>query len=382
MIGLSILGATGSIGQSALEIVRRHPDTYAVQAMTCARNIEKILPLIREFQPQAVAVLDGETALALSRQITGGCKPEILVGSAGFMAAAAWDTADITLLAMVGAAGLEPALAAINAGKKIALANKETLVMAGEIVMSLAREKGVDILPVDSEHSAIFQCLAGNREKDLKKVFLTASGGPFTRTPFSQFSRITREDALNHPNWSMGPKITIDSATLMNKGLELIEAMHLFNLPAQQIEVVVHPQSIVHSMVGYADGSVIAQMGIPDMRQAIGYAFSYPRRMDLGLDFPDFTAMQGLTFMAPDLEKFPSLAMAFEAGQQGGTLPAVMNAANEVVVQAFLEKRLGFLDIFHIISKVMGQHRRIDNPDLSGIIEADCWARETAASLI
>ncbi len=382
MIGLSILGATGSIGGSALEIVRRHKDTYAVRAMTCARNIDAFAPLIQEFQPEMVAVLDGDTAMALSRCLKGQCRPEILAGEAGFKAAAAWDSADITLLAMVGAAGLEPALAAIAAQKKIALANKETLVMAGEIVMAEALARDVDILPVDSEHSAIFQCIAGNRERDLKKVFLTASGGPFTQTPFSQFSTITRDDALNHPNWSMGPKITIDSATLMNKGLEVIEAMHLFQLPPEKIEVVVHPQSIVHSMVGFADGAVMAQMGVPDMRQAIGYAFSFPKRLDIGVDFPDFTALSGLTFDRPDLEKFPSLEVAFEAGRQGGTLPAVMNAANEVVVQAFLENRLGFLDIFRIISTVMGRHRRIDNPDLSGIIEADCWARENAASLI
>ena len=382
MIGLSILGATGSIGLSALEIVRRHKEIYAARALTCARNIDTLIPLIDEFRPEMVAVLDAETADRLSRSLKGSHRPEIHVGTEGYKNAAAWDSSQTTLLAMVGAAGLEPALAAIEARKKIALANKETLVMAGEIVMDLAAQRGVEILPVDSEHSAIFQCLAGNREKDLKTVFLTASGGPFSRIPYSEFKNITKADALNHPNWSMGPKITIDSATLMNKGLEVIEAMHLFQLPAEQIQVVIHRQSIVHSMVGFCDGSVMAQLGVPDMRQAIGYAFSFPKRLDIGVEFPDFTRLAGLTFDAPDLEKFPSLEMAFEAGRQGGTLPAVMNAANEVAVQAFLENRLRFLDIFHVVSSVMGAHGRIDKPDLSGIIEADCWAREKAASLI
>lgn len=379
---LSILGSTGSIGTSALDVVRMYPDLFNVKVLTAGNNIGLLARQIDEFAPEMVAVLDEEKAFALARSLTGNCKPEIVCGESAYVTAAAWASADLVLLAMVGAAGLKPALAAIEAKKQIGLANKETLVMAGEIVMEKARANGVDILPVDSEHSAIFQCLRGNRTKDFKRIFLTASGGPFRRRPLEDFSRITLEEALNHPTWNMGHKITIDSATLMNKGLEVIEAVHLFGVSPDEIQVLVHPQSIVHSMVGFKDGSVMAQMGVPDMKAAIAYALSQPGRLDLGTDFPDFAALRSLTFDPPDMDKFPSLTFAFEACKQKGTLPAVMNAANEVAVQAFLEKRIGFLGIFNIISSTMGLHRRIDNPDLSGIIEADHWARETAKSLI
>ncbi|MCG8689399.1 MAG: 1-deoxy-D-xylulose-5-phosphate reductoisomerase, partial [Desulfobacterales bacterium] len=337
---------------------------------------------IDEFRPEMVAVLDEDKALELTGLLTGNCRPEVRFGESGYSAAAAWKTADTVLLAMVGAAGLAPALAAIDSEKQIALANKETLVMAGEIVMALARDKGVNILPVDSEHSAIFQCLMGNRERDLKRIFLTASGGPFREWPAEEFPRITREDALNHPNWSMGCKISIDSATLMNKGLELIEAVHLFGISHDEIEVLVHPQSIVHSMVGYTDGGIIAQMGVPDMKQAIAFALSQPDRLDTGLDFPDFCGLQSLTFYPPDPDRFPSLEFAREAARRKGTLPAVMNAVNEVAVAAFLDRRIPFTDIFRTISTVMERHACIDNPDLTVIIEADQWARETAESLI
>ena len=379
---LSILGSTGSIGSSALDVVRMYPNLFNVKVLTAANNIALLVRQIEEFEPEMVAVLDETKAFELARSLTGNCKPEILYGESGYVTAAAWESVDFVLLAMVGAAGLKPALAAIEAKKQIGLANKETLVMAGEIVMEKARANGVDILPVDSEHSAIFQCLRGNETKDFKRIFLTASGGPFRHRPRKDFSSITLADALNHPTWNMGHKITIDSATLMNKGLEVIEAVHLFGVSPDEIQVLVHPQSIVHSMVGFKDGSVIAQMGVPDMKSAIAYALSQPARLDLGTDFPDFTALGSLTFDPPDVDKFPSLAFAFEACKQKGTLPAVMNAANEVAVQAFLAQRIGFLDIFNIISSTMGLHRRIDNPDLSGIIEADHWARETAKSLI
>jgi 1-deoxy-D-xylulose-5-phosphate reductoisomerase len=379
---LGILGSTGSIGTSALDVVRMYPDLFKIKVLTAANNIGRLVQQIEEFKPEMVAVLDETKAFELARSLTGNCKPEILYGESGYVAAAAWASADLVLLAMVGAAGLKPALAAIEARKEIGLANKETLVMAGEIVMEKARANGVDILPVDSEHSAIFQCLRGNRTKDFKHIFLTASGGPFRNRPREDFSRITLADALNHPTWNMGHKITIDSATLMNKGLEVIEAVHLFGVAPHEIQVLVHPQSIVHSMVGFKDGSVIAQMGVPDMKAAIAYALSQPARLDLGTDFPDFTALRSLTFDPPDVDKFPSLTFAFEACRQKGTLPAVMNAANEVAVQAFLEQRIDFLGIFNLISSTMGRHRRIDNPDLSGIIEADHWARETANSLI
>lgn len=379
---LSILGSTGSIGTSALDVVRMYPNLFDVKVLTAANNIALLVRQIEEFEPEMVAVLDETKAFELARSLTGNCKPEILYGESGYVTAAAWESADFVLLAMVGAAGLTPALAAIEAKKQIGLANKETLVMAGQIVMEKARANGVEILPVDSEHSAIFQCLRGNETKDFKRIFLTASGGPFRHRSRESFSSITLADALNHPTWNMGHKITIDSATLMNKGLEVIEAVHLFGVAPDEIEVLVHPQSIVHSMVGFKDGSVIAQMGVPDMKAAIAYALSQPVRLDLGTVFPDFTALGSLTFDPPDVDKFPSLGFAFEACKQKGTLPAVMNAANEVAVQAFLAQRIGFLGIFNIISNTMGLHRRIDNPDLSGIIEADQWARETAKSLI
>jgi 1-deoxy-D-xylulose-5-phosphate reductoisomerase len=382
MKNLSISGATGSIGTTALDIVRMHPDRFRVTAMSAGSNIDLFACLIEEFKPQMACVLDSEKAFALEKKLTGKYKPEIVFGDEGYCLAAAFDNADMTLLAMVGAAGLKPALAAIESGKDIALANKETLVMAGAIVMEAARRNNVSVLPVDSEHSAIFQCLQGNRQKDLKTIFLTASGGPFKNTPHDRFASIKVEDALNHPNWDMGKKITIDSATLMNKGLEIIEAVHLFNVDPDDIKVVIHSQSIIHSMVGFKDGTIMAQMGLPDMKAAISYAFSGPERLDLEMDFPDFFDLESLMFEKPDTGKFPSLLFAFEACRQKGTMPAVFNAANEVAVQAFLEKRIGFQDIFRLVSETMDAHTCIDNPDLSGIMEADCWARGKAQSLI
>lgn len=379
---LSILGSTGSIGTSALDIVRMHPDLFKVKALTGADNIELLARQIEEFQPELVSVLDETKALELTRMLNSGYRPEIMFGDTGYIEAASFKDSDTVLLAMVGATGLKPALAAIEAEKQIALANKETLVMAGELVMAKASEKDVSILPVDSEHSAIFQCLKANLKKDLKTIFLTGSGGPFRETPFDEFKNISLKQALNHPTWNMGHKITIDSATLMNKALEIIEAVHLFDVTHKEIQVLIHPQSIVHSMVGYKDGSIMAQMGQPDMKAAIAYAMSEPDRIDLHMDFPDFAKLNSLTFENPDTQKFPSLLFAYEACRQKGTVPAVMNAANEVAVKAFLEKRIGFSDIFKLISRTMQFHTRIDNPDLSSIIEADYWARDKAQSLI
>lgn len=359
-----------------------HPDKFRVKCLACATNIDLLATQIKAFKPAMVAVLDQQHADRLAKRLSGGFCPEILWGDSGFMAAAQWADTDMVLAAMVGAAGLAPALAAIDARKQLALANKETLVMAGDIVMARAREKGVDILPVDSEHCAIFQCLQGNQKRDLKKIFLTASGGPFKNLSHDRFKTITPAQALDHPTWNMGAKISIDSATLMNKALEVIEAVRLFDVSVDQIQVLIHPQSIVHSMVGFKDGGVMAQLGKPDMMHAIAYAFSYPDRMDLNLNFPDFASMDGLTFDAPDTKRFPSLGFAYEACRRGGTLPAVMNAANEAAVDAFLRERIGFSDIFTLISEVMDAHTCIDNPELSGIIEADCWAREKAQSLI
>ncbi|WP_320040981.1 1-deoxy-D-xylulose-5-phosphate reductoisomerase [uncultured Desulfobacter sp.] len=382
MKSLTILGSTGSIGTSALKVVGMHPDKFSIKSLTCATNIDLLVAQITQFQPDMVAVLNEQSADRLSKMLSGRFCPEILWGEAGFIAAAQWADSDMVLAAMVGAAGLAPALAAIDAGKQLALANKETLVMAGDIVMARAREKGVDILPVDSEHCAIFQCLQGNRKRDLKKIFLTASGGPFRDLAYDQFRQITPAQALDHPTWDMGAKISIDSATLMNKALEVIEAVRLFDVSVDQIQVIIHPQSIVHSMVGFKDGGIMAQLGKPDMMHAIAYAFSYPERVNLDLNFPDFAGMSGLTFDDPDTKRFPSLGFACEACRRGGTLPAVMNAANEIVVDAFLKEHIGFPDIFTLIREVMDAHTCIDNPELSGIIEADLWAREKTQSLV
>jgi 1-deoxy-D-xylulose-5-phosphate reductoisomerase len=378
---LSILGSTGSIGTNALDIVRMHPEHFKISALTAAKNMDLLARQIEEFQPEFISVLDEAKAFELSKLLKGKDKPEIVFGESGFIEAASLNSCDTVLLAMVGAAGLKPALAAIEAKKNIALANKETLVMAGEIVMAKAKENSVSILPVDSEHSAIFQCLKGNLQKNLKKIFLTASGGPFRQRSFETFNEITLKDALNHPTWSMGNKITIDSATMMNKGLEIIEAVHLFDVSHELIDVLIHPQSIIHSMVGFQDGSIMAQMGQPDMKGAISYALSEPKRLNLHMDFPSFTDIHSLTFEKPDTKKFPSLLFAFEACKKKGTMPAVMNAANEKAVEAFLEKRINFLDIFKLISKTMEDHTCIDNPDLSSIIKADLWARDKVKSL-
>ncbi len=382
MKNLAILGSTGSIGQRALDIAAMHPDRFKVRVLTAAGNIELLARQIAAFLPKTVAVIDENRADQLKACLKNQYIPEIMYGEQGYMLAAAHEEVDTVLLAMVGAAGLMPALAAIEAKKSIALANKETLVMAGQLVMARARENNVRILPVDSEHSAIFQCLQGHRDIDVKTIFLTASGGPFRQTSFSDFDTITPAGALDHPTWNMGSKITIDSATLMNKGLEIIEAVHLFGIAESRIQVVIHPESIVHSMVGFRDGSIIAQMGEPDMMGAIAYALSWPERLDIQMPFPDFFSLKCLTFEKPDTVKFPSLEFACEACRKKGTLPAVMNAANEEAVGAFLEHRIGFKDIFRIISHCMEYHHLIDNPDLSGIIEADRWARQTANFLI
>ena len=379
---LSILGSTGSIGQSALGVVARHPHRFNVRILAAANNVSLLAQQISIFHPDMVVVLTRERARELKDLMPDPSSVEILWGEEGYLVAASHGMVDTVLLAMVGAAGLMPALAAIDAQKQVALANKETLVMAGDIVMARAAEKQVTIYPVDSEHSAIFQCLEGNRKRDFRKIFLTASGGPFREVPLEKFAGLTPRDALSHPTWDMGAKISIDSATLMNKALEIIEAVHLFDLSPDQVEVVVHPQSIVHSMVGFADGTVMAQMGLPDMKTAISYALSWPERLDLGLEFPDFPDLTGLFFEAPDRRRFPSIDFAFKALEAGGTLPGVMNAANEVAVDAFLNHRIGFLDIFHIIETTMDRHDVVTSPGVSDIVAADLWARERAGAMI
>ena len=379
---LSILGSTGSIGRNVLRIVEMFPQRFSVKALAARSNTDLLAKQIGQFSPELAVVYDRDTLQQLKRKLAKGTGVEVLCDDEGYRTAATADGVDIVITAVVGAAGLMPTLAAIEAGKTIALANKETLVMAGEIVTRKAAQKGVQILPVDSEHSAIFQCLQGHRKADLAKILLTASGGPFLNLPISQFSNISKAQALNHPNWDMGPKITIDSATLMNKGLEVLEARSLFEVSEDKIEVVIHPQSVIHSMVAYQDGSVIAQLGIPDMKTAIAYALSFPERLPLHQPLPDFSGEQELTFQKPDLEKFPCLALAFEACKVGKTLPAVLNAANEVAVNAFLNEEIFFNDIARIVASTMEAHTLEANPRLEDIIDADRQARIKAADLI
>ncbi len=379
---LTVLGSTGSIGQNTLDIAGKFPDEFRVKALAAKSKVEILAHQIERFRPEMAVVYHAEYAAQLKRLLDPKIDVEILYGEKGYCAAAALDSADTVVSAMVGAAGLKPTLAAIEAHKTVALANKETLVMAGEIVMQKAAQNKVAILPIDSEHSAIFQCLLGNRKQDLHKILLTASGGPFFNVPKEDFNTLTVEKALKHPNWSMGPKITIDSATLMNKGLEVIEAKHLFGVCEDRIEVVIHRQSVIHSMVSFKDGSIMAQLGIPDMRTAIAFALAYPERLPLGQPEPDFGAIGALTFDRPDTEKFPCLALAFQACKQGGTLPAVLNAANEVAVQAFLTHRIGFVQIPELVQKAMRNHACSERPSLADIIAADGWARDYTKDLI
>jgi 1-deoxy-D-xylulose-5-phosphate reductoisomerase len=379
---LSILGSTGSIGGNVLNIVEKFPQEFSVDVLAAKGNVALLARQIEQFRPVLAAVYDENRARELKNLIGSAVDVEILHGEAGYRTAATVDSVDMTVTAMVGAAGLMPTLAAIEAGKTVALANKETLVMAGDLVMQRAAQQGVDILPIDSEHSAIFQCLQGERNEDVDKIFLTASGGPFLNRPREEFSGITLAEALKHPNWQMGQKITIDSATLMNKGLEVLEAKCLFGVSHRMIEVVVHPQSVIHSMVAFQDGSVMAQLGIPDMKVAIAYALSYPRRLPLRQPLPQFKTGLDLTFDQPDTVKFPCLALAFKACEVGGTLPAVLNAANEVAVNAFLNQSITFVDIPRVIEQTMNQHVVISFPELADILGADQWARNQAENEI
>lgn len=375
---ISVLGATGSIGRNTLAIAEMFPDRFTVSALTANANISLLADQVRRFHPDLAVVGTEDDARTLRNRLPAGTGTDILYGAEGYIAAATHDKSDIVVSAMVGAAGLMPTLAAVDAGKRVALANKETLVMAGDIVMARAREKNIEIRPIDSEHSAIFQCLAGNRRADLTRIYLTASGGPFRSLPAAAFADITPADALAHPTWQMGSKISIDSATMMNKGLEVIEAKHLFDIAHTDITVVIHPQSIVHSMVLFSDGSVMAQMGIPDMKGAIAYALAGPERLPLGLSVPDFAVIGRLTFDAPDLDRFPCLGLAARASESGGTMPAVLNAANEAAVAAFLDNRISFVQIPAAIAHVIDAHETILSPDVAAILEADEWARRAA----
>jgi len=382
MKSLCILGSTGSIGQNTLRIAEQFPELFRVKALAAKTSITRLAEQIQKFRPEIAVVFDADTAEKLSLLLPAGFRIDILYGPDGLKTAATLGSVNLVVGAMVGAAGLIPVLDAIRAGKDIALANKETLVMAGDLVMDLAAKRKIQILPIDSEHSAIFQCLQGSDSNAVQKLILTCSGGPFRHKPRNAFSGITVSDALSHPNWEMGKKISIDSATLMNKGLEIIEAHHLFGLSRSRIDVVIHPQSVIHSMVAFQDGSVMAQMGIPDMKTAISYALSYPKRLPLDQALPDFPQIGALTFEPPDMEKFPCLKLACIACDVGETLPAVLNASNEIAVQAFLDGKIGFSDIPGIIRGTMDLHTVFPSPGLDEILWSDAWARAAATTAV
>ena len=378
---LAILGSTGSIGVSTLQIVEAFPEKFQITALTAGGNIDLLLDQIRRFHPKMVAVVAEQDADRLS-SILGSDGPEILHGVDGLVCCAKHPQVSTVVAAIVGAAGLVPTMAAIEAGKDVALANKETLVTAGSLVMDAVDRYQVKLLPVDSEHSAIFQSLEGHQTQDIRRLILTASGGPFRDWPLARMGSITPADALAHPNWDMGRKISIDSATMMNKGLEVIEARWLFDLPVDRIAVHVHPESIVHSMVEYQDGAVLAQLGIPDMQTPIAYALSWPDRLPLNLKPLDLCETGTLNFSEPDLQKFPCLALAYQASEAGGSAPAVMNAANEVAVEAFLSGQLAFLKIPQLIEKVLENHRSEKLTTIDQVLCADLQGRDSARELI
>lgn len=376
---LTILGSTGSIGTQTLEVVRQNPDKLQVYALLAGKNVEEIERQAREFRPKVIGLMDEKAARELSNRVQD-LSIEVVQGMEGMLRSVTDSIPDTIVTAISGRIGLEPTLAALQAGKDIALANKETLVAGGEFVMETARRLKRGIFPVDSEHSAIFQCLE-EQSGIVEKIILTASGGPFRGWSNEQLSEVTPESALKHPNWAMGAKITIDSATMMNKGLEVIEAHHLFNLNYDEIEVLIHPQSVIHSMVQYVDGSILAQLGRADMRLPILYALSYPTRWPSPFERLNFRG-KTLTFFEPAEYNFPALSLAYECGRRGGTLPAVMNAANEVAVHAFLARRIPYLDIMRLVEKVCEEHQVLDATDLESILSADEWARVRTEELI
>jgi len=374
---VAILGSTGSIGTQTLDVISALPQEFDIVGLATGYDLDLFATQIKHFKPEIVSVADAELAKKLTQMLGDS---DVIIGSGidGLTAVATYAKADIVVTAVSGAIGLLPTVQAIKHGKTIALANKETLVAAGELIMDLARQYEVKILPLDSEHNAIFQCLHGEAHESIAKIILTASGGPFRTWTVEQLQQVTPAEALKHPKWKMGPKITIDSATLMNKGLEVIEAKWLFNLDYSQIEVVIHPQSVIHSMVEFCDGSILAQLGVPDMRVPIHYALTYPKRLRNELPRLKLLELSNLTFEAPDLEKFPCLELAFSIGRTGGTLPAVMNAANEIAVHEFINNNIRFTDIPIVIEKVINAHQNILKPSLDEILAADRWAREKA----
>ena len=375
-----ILGSTGSIGVNALKVIKRFPDRFKVIGLTAYSNSKLLEKQIKEFAPTHVAV--NEKGKKYLKANISSSKLKILSVDHDLEYLVTLPSADIVLIAMRGSAALQPFLSAVQAGKIVAPANKEALVVAGNFLMKEAKRCGATVIPIDSEQSAIFQCLQGRNKDELKKVILTASGGALLNVAESKFANLSVKQILNHPRWKMGKKITVDSATLMNKGFEFIEAMVLFQLNAKQIKVVIHPEAIIHSMVELKDGSVIAQLGVTDMRLAIQYALTYPKRLDSGLSGLDFAKLAQLNFQDPDLKKFPSLALAIEVGQKGGSLPCVLNAANEEAVEAFLNEEIPFTRIYKIVEFVIKQHRMIKKPNLTTLLDTDSWAREEAKKMI
>lgn len=377
--GLAVLGSTGSIGKNTLEVIRKNPGRFRVFAIAAGNNIAELAAQIAEFRPEFVSVASEAAAVELKKVTGGAC--DIGFGVEGASAAATHSGVEMVVSAIAGAAGLLPTMAAIKAGKDIALANKETLVMAGPLVMETVDRCGVKLLPVDSEHSAVFQSMAGHRREDILRVILTASGGPLLETPLNELAGVTPDTALRHPRWNMGRKISIDSATLMNKGLEVIEARWLFGLFPAEISVCIHPQSVVHSMVEYVDGSIMAQLSEPDMKGPISYALAYPERMDSGTRPLAFSGLK-LDFSEPDLKRFPCLGLAYKALDAGGTASAVLNAADEVAVEAFLNNRIKFTGIYELIARVLDMHEVQKIVSIEDVLEADRWARQEAQQLI
>ena len=377
---ISLLGSTGSIGVNTLDVVERYPENFQVCALSAGSNVELFAAQIRKFKPALAALYDSTKVDAL-KELVGDLDVEIVSGQEGTVSIASFPDADLVVSGVVGSAGLLPALAALKAGKNLALANKETLVIAGELVLKEAARNNTQIIPIDSEHSAIFQALNGEKTERIKKIILTASGGPFRTFTLKQMENVTVKDALNHPNWDMGAKITIDSSTMMNKGLEYIEAKWLFGVETS-VEIIVHAQSIIHSMIEFVDTSIIAQMGVPDMRVPIAYALTYPDRFESDLPSLDLASMGNLTFEAPDFERFPCLQLAMDAMEMGQTIPAVLNAANEIAVQAFLDELIPYKDISEIIRMVMNNHRPVPLQEIQDVLDADLWAREETTKLI
>ncbi len=377
---LAILGSTGSIGTQALEVVSEHSDLFEVYALTANNQVDLLINQARKYMPEVV-VIANERKYPELKEALEDLPIKVWAGADAIAQMVQSEPIDMVLTAMVGYSGLRPTISAIKAGKAIALANKETLVVAGELIMKLAAEHKVPILPVDSEHSAIFQCLTGAYDNSIEKILLPASGGPFRRKTLEELATVTKAQALRHPNWTMGAKITIDSASMMNKGFEMIEAKWLFDVTPDQVQVVVHPQSVIHSMVQFEDGAVIAQLGIPDMKLPIAYAFSFPTRMRSMAPRLDFNQYSTLTFEEPDMERFRNLAFAFEAARQGGNMPCILNAANEVVVAAFLQDRIGFLQMSDVIERTMRKASFIVNPSYEDYVATDTEARRLAAEL-